>query len=81
MAANKIKGQVWNGPIAKIYRYGMTCSRSMENVMLLSLNEQLFYQSAQLQDCWKASQSAMSNLQCSTLSSATESLLCMIIGQ
>ena len=28
----------------------MTCSRSMENIMLLSLNEQLFYQSAQLQD-------------------------------
>ena len=23
MVANKVKGQIWNGPMAKIYRHGM----------------------------------------------------------
>ena len=35
------KAQIWNGPIAKIYRHGV-CSPSMQNFMLLTLNEQLF---------------------------------------
>ena len=35
MAAIKVKGQIWNGPMAKIYRHS---SASMQNVMLLSFN-------------------------------------------
>ena len=44
MAAINVKGQIWNGPIAKIYRHGMFSN--VQNFMLLSLNKQLFYQSA-----------------------------------
>ena len=40
MAAINIKGQIWNGPIAKIYRHEMFSQQT--NFMLLSLNEQFF---------------------------------------
>ena len=33
MAAIKVKGQIWNGPMDKIYPHGMF---SMQNFMLLS---------------------------------------------
>ena len=41
MAAIKVNGQICNDPIAKIYRHGMFFP-SMQNFMLLSLNEHFF---------------------------------------
>ena len=43
MAAIKVKGQIWNGPIAKIYRHGMFSQHAkfhafiMNNVLPVSL--------------------------------------------
>ena len=46
MAAIKIKGQIWNASIAKIYLKFMVCSPCMQNFMLLSfIKWTIFYQS------------------------------------